>query len=382
MNALRQAAGHNRAELVATNLRYGRAAATLRVRAYAQIVVKVFLSQAREALLKPESIREACRKLIGGGVPTRQSVLEALDFLAAPEQTVVEQVRSRYRLKGEHWDTLNEQVRQRRVRVEGVLRRHFHGLDVDQDALRTWFDAAGAAFFSAFGDRWIAAVAGSSEIRLPPIRVRELGVEEALRSGFSEEEAALLGFQFAGFVTSRDPSDTEMLWHFGRAMLAARLVVADLGRDPIAAEEFRGAVLLLDTNVLLDLALGLVEDSGEVAGLGRAFGHMGAKPYFIHPTLAEYRAVIGNWRAVTITQLDKHGFDVVRAATDEHIQAAVATGNVRKDEFVSFYERLYNPPGTLEDVPLPQLDDPETADVAARGAVDPSLISQIQTIWT
>lgn len=236
-----------RAELLAANLRYGVTSEPLRARAYAHVVAKVLLTEDEGNGLKLDRIRKGCRALLGSGLPSRDAIKLALDLLLK-HGLVVRRGQS-YALDGKARQELVSQITRRRAQVAACLRRHFPG-DLDQEALRSWFEDVAVRFFGEYGDRWVAATARRRPIEPPRHVDLRSAVEEASQRHGLRSRLEDLSKGFIEFIRSGDPEDNELLWHYGRSMFSARLMAADLAADPISARELRGATLVLDTNIL------------------------------------------------------------------------------------------------------------------------------------
>jgi hypothetical protein len=371
---------HIRMEIIAANLRYGSAAAPLRVRAYAQVVAKVLLSESTGTALKIEKIRQRCRELLLTGVPSRAAVQTALDFLVG--QGLAEHTgNDRYCLRARAREEMTRQVAQQRDQVDQVITRHFPLDDVDPGLLRQWFELTGVRFFSAYGDKWVAATARGSHPSIAFRSIEAVATEAAGEVGLSDE-AGLLAHQFREFLVSASPEDSMVLWHFGRAMFAARLMAADLAADPVSGRELQGATFLLDTNLLLEIALERPELKPSLDGLARALAALGVRLGFIDETREEYRRAVTWWRQQTLAYYDRYGYGLIMKAEDDHIQAALRAGCMMPEDFERFYDKLYSPPAALGDLPIPPLDDPETNATGQAGASDEELIQRVRDAWS
>jgi hypothetical protein len=368
-----------RLEIIAANLRYGDTAAPLRVRAYAQVVAKVLLAEERGTALKLEKIRQRCRELLITATPTRESVQTALNFLIEQHQ-VNEVDGGRYRLTTQAWNALSTQVVVQGHQVEEAIARHFP-LDVSAAILREWFELTAVRFFSAYGDRWVAATARGRKPEVTSANVEGVAIEAARQLGLSDE-AGLLAEQFRDFIRSDNPEDNTLLWHFGRATFAARLMAADLASDPISTRELAGGLLIIDTNVLLALAVETPDMMPALNGLARALSTLDVRLVYSKQSLEEYERIVDVWRGETLSHLDRYGYGVVRDAGDDHVQAAIRRACAAKDHFETFYDELARVPNQLGTLRIEPLEDTELEAAAEAGAADGSLVQRIRDAWS
>jgi hypothetical protein len=372
-------AEHMRLEIIAANLRYGDAAAPLRVRAYAQVVAKVLLAEEPGTPLKLEKIRQRCRELLVTATPTRESVQTALEFLIAQRQ-VDEIEGGRYRMRAGAWKELSAQVTVQSHQVDHAITRHFP-LDVDADLLRKWFDLTGVRLFTTYGDRWVAATARGRKPDVSSANVEAVAIGAARELGLADE-AGLLAEQFRDFIRSDNPEDNMLLWHFGRAMFAARLMAADLAADPISVHELAGSILVIDTNVLLALAVEPPDMMPALDGLARALSTLDVRLVYSPQSLEEYERIVDVWRGETLSHFDRYGYGVLREAADDHVQAAIRHACASEEHFETFYDQLSQVPTALGSLPIGSLADADLEAAAEAGAADSTLIQEIRGAWS
>ncbi|MDQ3314602.1 MAG: hypothetical protein M3505_08240 [Verrucomicrobiota bacterium] len=312
-----------------------------------------------------------------GAEPAAANIYAALAYLES-QKMIERQGEKRYKLRVRVWDDLTEQVIHRRAGIDRVLDRHFPG-DIAPEVLRAWFNGAAVAFFSIYGDKWVASVARDSEIRAHHRVPLERVLREGTRKVDLEARLPELVDGFQRFIRSTEPEDTEQMWHLGRSMFAARLASADLAADPISAREIEGSTILFDTNLLLDLALEESRNAPSLAALGRAFEELAMEVCYVHPTLQEYRSVVQGWKATTEQVIDRYGPEIVRRSSDDHVRTAVSRGCETADQFGAFYTTLEFPPALIGDrIAVTLLDDSEVAAAVDQGRRDESLVTQIQ----
>lgn len=374
----RDAAAFMREEVIAANLRYGSVADPLRDRAYAHIVAKVFLLNPKKAL-SVERIREECRTLLGnGGKPSRESIQIAIanlekNNLIAPQGNAYVMGKAAAR-------KLLQQVEARRYQIGAVLDRHIPEV-ADPAVLRAWFEAAAIAYFSRYGDRWVASVARTvKEMRIPDVGDLAAILGPTFAQHHLDQFAQDLVTGFRAFLVSDDPADNQVLWHYGRSMFAARLMAADLSVDPISGRELADSIIVLDTNILFDIVL---DRHGMEASLDRLAAALSAariRVGYTHLTLTEYQGVVDRWEQDTLQMLAKHGSVVVSEASDAHVRGAIAAGCAAHEDFKRYYTELRHLPESMGSLKLEVFEEPAQESALAAGLRDEQLITRIQGI--
>lgn len=337
-----------RDEVLAAHLRYGAVAEPLRLRAYGQIAAKVLLQNPRPHTLK--EVREGLAALTGAGKPTRQDVAEALGFL---KDIKVVRVRSgrpdRYELYARARRSLESQVESRRDRLAAVLERNFPG-DIPREILRSWFEDASNAFFAQYGDLWVASVAAREPLRRRQFEIPELLTPVIERHGLQDHTSNLLT-GFRRFLGSDSSVDHEHLWSLGLAMFAARLVASGVRTDPITTSEIRDSTVILDTNVLLVIALETHRHASSMAALGHVLKRLSCRLVYVHATLDEYNRVVERWAEEAQKALSTFDPYVVRRSKDEYMRTAAARGCLLPHDYANFFQELRTRTKDNESVP-------------------------------
>ena len=184
------------------------------------------------------------------------------------------------------------------------------------------------------------------------------------------------------FLRSSEPEDHQLLQSLALTAFAARLVAASEGPDPVSTAELKGATWLLDTNILLTIALEGVAHGDPLDALGQAMSMIESELVYIYPTLAEYRRVVDAWRESTLNALEHYDVTVVRKSSEPFMKIAIARQCYSREDFCTFFDELRDPPRSIEDrIAVSLVDDPDVADAVARGEADEAKALAIQSHW-
>ena len=139
---------------------------------------------------------------------------------------------------------------------------------------------------------------------------------------------------------------------------------------------------MLDTNVLLTIALEGVAYGDPLDALGQAMSMIGAELVYLHATLVEYRRVVDGWASETLAVLDRFGISPIRKSSDPFLKIALARHCYNRDDFVRFFNELREPPQSVEDqISIRLVDDPDIAQAAAKGEENEGAVLAIRTYW-
>ena len=369
-----------REEVVATHLRFSAVAKPLRTRAHAQLLAKVLYLSGAKSYLTMSKMRDGIADLTGGTRPSKAETQAALDYLQGAE-LIRDKGGSRFGLRPYQYRRLKTQVAERGAVADRCLARHFPG-EIDRETLATWFSRTSISFFTQFADRWVASVAGRAGLDSETFTsVMEIAASEATALGIESSSAELVD-GFLRFLRSSEPEDHQHLQSLGLTAFAARLVAAGEGPDPISSAQLRDATWVLDTNVLLTIALEGVTHGDPLDALGQALSMIGAELVYVHATLVEYRQVVDRWASETLAVFDRFGIGPIKKSSNAFLKIALARHCYNRDDFVRFFSELREPPQSVEErIAIRLVDDPDVARAAAKGEENEQAVLAIQTYW-
>ena len=370
-----------REQVIAAHLRYSAVAEPLRNCAHAQILAKVLYLSGERSYLTMSKMRDGIVELTGGARPSKPDTNAALRYLQGAG-LIRSKGESRFGLRPAEYRRLERQVDAQGDLVDRCLERHFPG-EIDREDLTTWFYRASISFFERFADRWVASVVRQAGLdSVSYVSVTDIADEHALALGIESPIDNLAG-GFVRFLRSNDPEDHQLLQSVALRAFAARLVAADEGPDPISTAELRDASWLLDTNVLLTIALEGVAYGDPVDALGQAMSMIGSELVYLHPTLVEYQGVVDRWRQETLTALDRFGIGPIRESSDAFVKIAVARHCHTPEDFSRFFDELRQPPRSIENwIDVALVDDPDVALAATKGEEDEAKVLAIRNHWS
>jgi hypothetical protein len=367
------------ADLVAVNLRYDAGTGALNTRALAQLVAKLLFASGKGVAKKPKELAYIGAEVLGVKKLQTRSIDEALQLL----QTIglVKKNVSSWVLTESGYEKVSQDVERAARRVEGVISRNFPGR-IDREPLLVWFRDACIGFYGQYGSQWAASIAR----RTPPPRLTRSATESLLRRcsrrhGLeSEHDALAVGFH--AFIASQHSEDVEHNWSLGQAMLAARLVAANIGPDPITIADFRDATVFMDTNTLLVTALDRHQLANSLRMLVRALNQIGVKLAIIHETRKEYERTVDYNRESTLRTIARYPFQVIRETRSHFIQSALNLGCSTTEEFERFFLEIAQAPTSVDgEMAISLMDDPQTAALAEAGKADQRLQREIGDVW-
>lgn len=366
-------------ELETINLQYDAGAAALNVRAVSQLLAKLLYAAGRLVSKAPRDLEREAARLLEMRKISHELIESGLGFLES--LGFARQLGGRWLLTERGYDAIAADVKRADERLDGVLSRHFPSR-VQRDLLKEWFQDACVQFYGLYGAQWAAALGRKAS---PKGMTREVVLSlldsTLARHGLQGEAGALVA-GFHSFLSSPEPEDVEHNWSLCQALLASRLVAANIGPDPVTAEEFCGTLLLLDTNALIVTALEAHRLAHPLRELGRVLRQLGASLGYIEETREEYTRVIAGKRADVCRAISHYTTAVLRETRDPFIDSALEQIRVGSSDVDLYFDQLLDPPRVLDDdVPVEVVNDPDVVELGKKGAEDEALRSEITAVW-
>jgi len=360
-------------QLIATNLRYGSTAKSLKTLAFSDLAAKaLFLSD------KPLDIKEISKKvaeLINVRSVSEDLIKNGLSELKNDGQ--ITERSSKWELKKDSRNKIENEVKKNLSELDNVLNNHFPKT-IDGEKLSGWFTDAITDFFVYNGDEWVQSVCKGLPKYLKNIKTTDELLDASIKKHGLSEYVNELKSSFRGFLSSDNIEDQRYLISVGFAMFSARLVAADVGADPIIIEELRNATFLVDTNFLFALQL----DSHRFAAsleVEQALIAISARLVFIRETKEEYNRVWLGKKGEILKLVDVYPNEVVADTDDDFISTAVCRGCSDRESFETFFQSISTlPPQMKKELTISLLEDEKIDEEVRKAKNDNKLKTAIQ----
>jgi len=363
-------------QLIATNLRYGTTAKSLKPLAFADLSAKaLFLS---DKSLTTKEIAKKVAELISIRSVSEDFIKKGLNELKNDSKAFDSS--GKWELMQEAKKEIEQEIKSSLTGLIKILKSHFPH-SIDEKILMSWFNDAITDFFAYNGDEWVQSVCKGPQNFSKKVRTTEELLDTSIEKHGLESYTKELKNSFNCFLTSDEPDDQHYMVNIGFAMFTARLVAADVGADPIALDELRNATFLVDTNFLYALQLDSYKLASSLAVLGKTLLAIGTKMVFLRETVEEYGRVWTGRKGEVLRLFDLYPEEVVIKAEDDFISSAVARGCSKRMDFETFFESIKGAPCQMVDGPkIELLEYSEVVKSVDEGKNDTKLKNTIQ-IW-
>ena len=361
-------------DLVTIHLKYASAAKPLRTLAFAQLAAKTLFLAGNE--VEARTLGQRIASALGVDNVSSSSVREGLAYLK--ELAVATARQDKWSLTADGKKTIEGDIEASQTALDGVLARHFPR-DVDRTVLRGWFNEVSAHVFGRYGDEWVGSVCVGAKPRFAKMAPLAKLFGKFTSAYKLTAHSATLNQGYIHFLASDDLADQQYLMALGQAMFSARLVAANVAADPITLEAFRGARIILDTNLLFAIALEDHRVARAVRALGRALQRIGATPVYLRPTLDEYHRALEGVRGAALRLVDFYPKEVLEDAQNDFMTTAHSRACSTVEDFGRFFDSLREIPASIDGGPALALhEDDETEKAIKAATVDDKLRGRLQ----
>lgn len=323
-------------------------------KAIAQIVVK--LIYANNGGMKKHEIKEALAKVNEYRHIDSKEVDDILDSLVPKEIKLHQGI---YSLSTAKRENIRKSIEESEQRKEKIIDTFFDRLNTERAVISEWLTDVSIKFFEVFSDEWISDLkAQTSHVIRSESAIRQLITNRTNNNkDIDAEDKKILPSRFFEFVNTRDSLVIDYLWEYGTSAFASILITNKHGVDKITLDTFRNSVCILDTNILLFIALES-RFREAMSALERVFQDLNVKVKILYITKKEYEGKIRCQRIATTHNLEKYGYDVTAMPNDDFTNYARHLKCRTTEDFERFFDSTLALPAYIKDkVAIELLDD-------------------------
>lgn len=310
-------------------------------KAIAQLIVKILYSNGDSSMSASE-IKQELANMNGGN---RFDDTEIGDIIKDLEDKEIRQRNGRYYLSTSRKEQIRKSLEESKNRLNQILDRYFNGLNSSREELENWLSIITRSFFETYSNEWISDInAHTNHVSesADSIRLQVTKRTESL-SGLDKEDKKVLPSRFFTFVNSHDTDVEDYLWGYGTSSFASKLIRNRFGVDKLTMEAFKDSTCILDTNVLLFIALES-KYADSFRAIEKVFLDLNIQPRYLYITQKEYEYKINGQKEITLSNYDKFGFDTISHSDDDFTQSALRLRCRTKEDFERFFDTTLSLP--------------------------------------
>lgn len=282
----------------------------------------------------------------------------------------------KYYLSTEKKNKIQQSIDEAHNRVEQILQKYFRGKYHSSDEIVSrWFEDVTFRFFEIYADAWISSLLeGGSAINNQAESIKST-IENRTKSfpDIDKRDLNILPTLFFSFITARDSIVDAYLWEHGTSRFAAQLISNRHGINQLTIDAFKDSTCVLDTNILIFIALaaGAVKDSFKL--LEQTFQQLNINSQILYITSEEYRHRVSIQRDATLNNISHFGSkNSSNIANDDFTKCAKALHCESEEDFARFFDSIQDFPEVIhENVEIELFDnDRQLNDVITRAQND------------
>lgn len=348
-------------------------------KAIAQIIVKIIYTN--EGGMKKNEIKEALAKVNEWRHIDDKEIDDILNVLVPKEIKLHNGV---YSLSSAKRESIRKSIEESEKRKEYIIDKFFFRLNSDRNVISEWLTDVSIKFFEVFSDEWISdLMAKTNHVMRSENAIRQLISDRTNNNRYvDEDDKRELPGRFFDFVNTHDAMVVDYLWEYGTSAFASILITNKHGVDALTLDTFRDSVCVLDTNILLFIALeSRYKDA--LSALEKVFKDLNIKVRVLYITKQEYEGKIRYQRMATIHNLEKYGYDVTIMPNDDFTNYARHLKCKTQSDFENLFDyTLALPKHIRENVAIELLDDDKNlAEAIEKAQTDESLCKKLNDIF-
>ena len=290
----------------------------------------------------------------------------------------------KYYLSSNKKTKISKSVENAENRKEEILDNYFSKVFSDRALIAEWLQDVTIKFFESFSDEWISdLLTGHKNVYKSESSIRDMVDRRTLNNKkIDNRDKKELPRLFFEFVNDNKGIVNDYLWDYGTSAFAAKLIRNQNGVDSLTIDSFKNSTCILDTNVLLFIALNSRFKDGIIA-LEKVFSSLNVKVGYLYITQKEYQDKVYNQKSMTMRNLEKFGYDIASIPNDDFTTNAKELQCKTSEDFERFFEEKHKMPKVVhESLPICLLDnDSELANVIEKAQHNQSKIDVLNGIF-
>ena len=347
-------------------------------KALAQLIVKILYAHDRR--MNKNEIKEELAKVNGGKRIGDQEVNDLLESLSQHE---IKYDEGKYYLSQPKRSKINESIIKAEERNENILNRFFTRLETPKDIIKEWLNDATIKFFEVYSEEWISDLKASTNFVASNGESIKNLIENRTESNkkINKDYKKVLPKLFFDFVNTSDGDVDDYLWEYGTSAFASKLIRTMHGVDTYTIDTFRNSHCILDTNILMFIALeSRYKDAFK--SIEKVFNDLGVKVSILYITKHEYENRVANQKRITLHNLDKFGYDITTLPNDDFTAYAKSLNCKTVEDFEIFFDQTLKIPEFInETVSIKVLDNKSINSAVEKAQEDDGLKTELNNLF-
>ena len=250
-----------------------------------------------------------------------------------------------YYLSTNRYEKIQKAEEASKTRKLEILNQYFSKLFSEEDVIAEWLQDITIHFFHQFSDEWISdLVTGHHSVTHSESSITDMVEKRTINNKkLDKRDKSVLPKRFFDFINDNKTIVNDYLWEYGTSAFAAKLIKNKYGVNKITLDAFRNSSCVLDTNILLFIALDSHYRDGIVA-LEKVFTDLNIEVGYLYITKKEYQDKVQGQKGLTKHNLEKYGYKIASMPNDDFTICAKGLRCQTEEDFDRFFEQKYELP--------------------------------------
>lgn len=245
---------------------------------------------------------------------------------------------------------LSDRKKESDNRIDYIIDNFFsNDIFTERSIVVDWLLDSIVTFFSSFSNAWISDLTNKEnavESKKEDV-IRQIENRTYNNRNIDKRDKQKLASKFFTCIISKDHEIVNFLWEYGTLAFALGLVKKTAGTDELSLSLFENSVCILDTNILIDVALEGNDRHEALDVLSEIFSELNVKVYTLSITREEYRHKIKS-KFSEISRLLFGNFQkVLKDANDQFVKTAAFRGCEEPEDFERMFQGLETIPTSI-----------------------------------
>lgn len=342
--------------LKAISIRLDTTSQSLTKDAIAQVLIKIIYNS--DISLSRNQILDAYKNIVKCDDAKRADLLDILEALVKNGDVQVN--KGQFYLSTNKRQTISSLKDESERRFKYVIETYFSPTYSSFEEVQDWLQDSLVIFFSYYSKEWIADLCYNQNAVLQNIEqvIDQISLRTRNNKNIRREDKDNLISNFRKILTEKDPQIASLMWEYGTSQFSAQLIKNGANIDKLTVDTFSGATCLVDTNILIYLALEGTEYTKHLKAIERIFHSLGISVRYLHITKTEYENTIGTKADEILKIVESYPSEILEEADNQLLKSALHLRCKTLEDFQRFFKQILAIPSVIDKtVRVSLLDD-------------------------
>ncbi len=313
-------------------------------KARAQFVLKILFSEPQR--ISKSQIFDRLKSVFGVNSIDSQRFDDIIEKLCSENQ--IHRSSGSYYLSNNMRNRINNELQNSEALLQRIVESYFSPTYSEENVIKEWLSDVTVHFFAMYSDLWMADLGYKDRLytQNKDSIIETIKRRTEKNKSIDKKDKGVLANKFYDFIQTSSPDTNQFISEYGFSSFAAKMVKETTGVDNLTMNVFKDTHCILDTNVLIDIAL---DTNDNIKALVEALQFLNIKACILPVTDEEYttkiRSVCNN-----VCPLLKGNFPkVLPRANDQFMKAAKRMHCNTSDDFTRFFDGIKDVPDNIDD---------------------------------